>query len=60
MYKANLPYMPEWIFLRPNIKKNYLIPGFDKIGSSNVKGIQTFRGKNRMEEVKKLGLMTNE
>lgn len=32
--KANVPYMPDWLFLRPNINNNYLLPKFEFISSS--------------------------
>lgn len=29
LHKSNSPYMPEWVFLRPYINNNYLLPRFE-------------------------------
>jgi len=30
-HKASSPYMPEWLFLRPYINNNYLLPKFENL-----------------------------
>ena len=31
IFKANIPYIPEWLLLRPFISDNYLIPSLESV-----------------------------
>lgn len=35
IHKASSPYIPEWLFLRPYINNNYLLPKFDNFLNNN-------------------------
>lgn len=43
--KANMPFIPEWMILRPFISDNYLLPKFESI--STEKGtVSSYQLKN--------------
>lgn len=56
LHKANVPYLPKWMFTRPNISASTLLPNFEKYTMdstsnydySKIPGLETAKGQEKL------------
>lgn len=52
LHKANVPYLPKWLYTRPNISASTLLPNFEKYNMDSSSGYD-YSKINGLESAKK-------